>query len=84
MGTQAKYRLAIRILFFGDKRTRKDSRRSSTSAQGQEYGGAKFYVRQLSSSDEKHPSALIVQEQPNLHSKGRLGGRKLERQVSFQ
>ena len=79
IGTQAKYRLAIRILFLGDKAKRRDSRKSSVSGQGQEYGGAKFYVRQMSSSTET-PS----EPQPNADSKGILAGRKLKRQVSFQ
>ena len=83
IGTQAKYRLAIRILFLGEKRSRKDSRRSSTSVQGQEHGGAKFYVRQLSSSTE--PIAdLEMQQQAISDSKAKLASRKVKRQVSFK
>ena len=81
IGTQAKYRLAIKILFLGDKRNRKDSRRSSASVQGQE-GGAKFYVRQMSSSNEAPLDVEILEA--SLDKKEILGGRKLKRQVSFQ
>ena len=79
IGTQAKYRLAIRILFLGDKAKRKDSRKSSVSGQGQEYGGAKFYVRQMSSSNE-----TPTEPQPTSDRQGILSGRQLNRQVSFQ
>ena len=80
IGTQAKYRLAIKILFLGDKRNRRDSRRSSASVPGQE-GGAKFYVRQMSSSNEAQEVEI---QETSLNKKEILGGRKLKRQVSFQ
>lgn len=83
MGTQAKYRLAIQLLFCGDKqgRTRREScRRSSVSELGPGNGGAKFYVRQLSCSTDKPET----EELKNLHSQKIKSGNKLNRQVSFK
>ena len=81
MGTQAKYRFAIKILFFGNKVVRRNSK-SIPSEPGQQYGGAKFYVRQISSSTDTPTDQIDGQQDTD--PKGRLSGMKLKRQVSFQ
>ena len=86
MGTQAKYRLAIRILFCGEKQSRfrcGSYRRSSTSEAGPVQGGAKFYVRQLSSSTDS-PTALELEKQRNSNREQIQNGKKIKRQVSFR
>ena len=80
MGTQAKYRLAIKILFCGDnKRTRGSIRRSSCSEAAPGNGGAKFYVRQLSSSTAPELEELQTLDSNKSKNKGIL-----KRQVSFK
>ena len=83
MGTQAKYRLAMKILFCGEKQTgfRCGSyRRTSTSEAGPGYGGAKFYVRQMSSST----TTPELEQQQNSDRERIQNGKKIKRQVSFR
>ena len=84
IGTQEKYRLALRILFLGEKRGRRDSRRTSTSEKAHEYGEAKFYVRQISSSTDP-PKDNQMAEHHGSDTEGILSGnKKITRQVSFK
>ena len=82
MGTQAKYRLAITLLFCGKqiRKARESFRKSSVSEVGPANAGAKFYVRQISSStDQPEPEEL-----QNLNNKKIKNGKNLKRQVSFR
>ena len=83
MGTQAKYRLAISLLFCREKQIRKGResyRKSSISEVGPANGGAKFYVRQISSSTDQPET----EELQNLNNKNIKNGKNLKRQVSFR
>ena len=75
VGTQEKYRIALRLLFSGNKeRIRRNSLRTSRSDNGDHPHPAKFYVRQISSNTDS---------QNEFSHAERHSSRKIQRKVSF-
>ena len=81
VGTQEKYRIALRLLLSGNKeRIRRNSLRTSRSENADDGQAAKFYVRQISSNND---SGCGRSSQNDYKHAERYSSKKVERKVSF-
>ena len=81
VGTQEKYRIALRLLLSGNKeRIRRNSLRTSRSENADDGQAAKFYVRQISSNTD---SGCGRASKSDYKRTERHSSTKVERKVSF-